>query len=304
MNSNNPNDVMDEKKGFISKYTIILFFVLAYAITWVAWTINMIIARGYDNDLDKVENASSGILVLWVIAALTAVYGPAISAVLLTAFNEGKAGLRDFLRRLVKWRVGIQWYLVVLLIPLSLVIVIPLSINLYFGGTIQGTLQLQVSLLAAVMNIIPFIILSGGQEEPGWRGFAQPKLEERFNATIATLIIGTLWFFWHLPLYIWIPYVSQYGDSLLRGLIFQIGIAFLLTWIYNSTKSILMPILFHAIFNFLGRGEILATNLVSQASVIDYMLLMIRATFVMALILLWRYGPERLSSQVEDENKF
>ena len=289
---------MNMKKGFITKNKILLFFVLAYAISWTCWIINLIIARGYDYGLDMVEIAGSAVLVVWVICSITALYGPVISAVLLTAFSEGKTGLRDFVRRIVKWRVGIQWYLMVLLIPLTIIIAIPVSINLYFGGTIQDTLQPQVGLLAAVINIIPYLILTGGQEEPGWRGFAQPKLEERFNATIATLIIGTLWFFWHLPLYIWIPYVSQYESSLLRGLLFQIGIAFLLTWIYNSTKSILMPILFHAIFNYIGSGDLLGWNLVSRANEIDLNLLMIGATFAMTLLLLWKYGPKRLSSHI------
>jgi uncharacterized protein len=53
-----------------------------------------------------------GMLGIFMLAAFT---GPTLAAFIVTAATQGKAGMRQFLRRYVEWRVGVQWYLIVLL---------------------------------------------------------------------------------------------------------------------------------------------------------------------------------------------
>jgi membrane protease YdiL (CAAX protease family) len=96
-----------------------------------------------------------------------------------------------------------------------------------------------------------FFFRAGGQEELGFRGFAQPKLQEKFNSVIASLIIGMMWFLWHLPLLLWLPTfepVQSYEETLMFG-IFVVELSFTYTWIYNRTQSILLPMLLHATYN-------------------------------------------------------
>jgi membrane protease YdiL (CAAX protease family) len=76
----------------------------------------------------------------------------------------------------------------------------------------------------------------GAQEEPGWRGFALPRLQERFSPVKATLVLGLIWGVWHVPLY---------GPV---GFVVPMVLAFFYTWVYNRTGSTLMPILLHASF--------------------------------------------------------
>ncbi len=78
--------------------------------------------------------------------------------------------------------------------------------------------------------------ICGGQEEPGWRGFALPRLEERHVPLVATLILGLGWGVWHIPLY---------G---LAGFVVPLVLAFFYSWLYNRTQSVLLCILLHASF--------------------------------------------------------
>lgn len=76
----------------------------------------------------------------------------------------------------------------------------------------------------------------GAQEEPGWRGFALPRLQERFSPLTATLVLGLIWGVWHVPLY---------GPV---GFVVPFVLAFFYTWVFNRTGSTFMAILLHASF--------------------------------------------------------
>ena len=101
--------------------------------------------------------------------------------------------------------------------------------------------QPDVSLLvgripAYVQTLLITAVIFGGQEEPGWRGFALPRLEERHSPLVATLILGLGWGVWHIPLY---------G---LAGFVVPLVLAFYYSWLYNRTRSILLCILLHGSF--------------------------------------------------------
>ena len=87
-------------------------------------------------------------------------------------------------------------------------------------------------------------------EEVGWRGYALPRLQKRYGALIASLLLGLLWGSWHLPQW-FIPATGQadkwpFAIFLLHTIAFSI----LLTWLYNRSAGSLWPvILAHAAFN-------------------------------------------------------
>jgi membrane protease YdiL (CAAX protease family) len=168
----------------------------------------------------------------------------------MTAVTQGRAGILQLLRHYVLWRVGISWYLLVLLgVPaLLLIAVLPLPGALSFWPTY-------------LMLYLLFLVAEGPLgEEPGWRGFALPRLEQRSGPLVGTLLLGVLWGLWHLPLF-FIPGTDQYGMSFGTGfvghligsvpfVIWTIALAVIFTWVFNNTRgSLLLAMLLHASIN-------------------------------------------------------
>jgi len=274
----------------LSRFSVPLFFLLSYGWSWGCWLLVSRIPEIYENEL---YGASTILTVVeipiftrigFVIAFLTDTFGPAISAIILTSAIGGKASLREFFGRVVKWRVNIRYYLAVFLIPPAMV---ALCIGLIYlwGGTPQIDISTS-SVWVAVGIFAKNFFRTGGQEELGFRGFAQQKLQTRFNLFVTSLIIGVLWFFWHLPLYLWVPEASQYGKSLLSGLLLQVGFCFMFTWVYSRTKSILMPMLLHAVINSL-HGILLISVSGPNAELISWLALMVPYT-ALGGWLIWR----------------
>src|SRR3989442_5448011 len=120
-------------------------------------------------------------------------------AALMTAVTQRRAGLLQLLRRYVLWRVGIPWYLLVLLgVPaLLLIAVLPLR-----GAVSAFRLPALSFWPTYLMGYLLYLVAYGPLfEEPGWRGFALPRLEQRSGPLVGTLLLGVLWGLWHLPLF-------------------------------------------------------------------------------------------------------
>lgn len=88
-------------------------------------------------------------------------------------------------------------------------------------------------------------------EEPGWRGFALPQLQQRYGPVPATLILAPLWAGWHLPLFQMPGWSSA---TPWQFLLILTGIAFLFTAAANLSKfNVLVAIVLHAFFNTSSR---------------------------------------------------
>ena len=216
-------------KAFVKQHRLVTFFVLAYALSWYPWILALVRGR------------TSGPNPL----------GPLVAGIIVTAIVYGRPGLREYFARLVRWRVGVRWYAIVLGLPLLLCL-IAAATSLWLTNS-----QLQ-SLSAEQLRELPdkfiFILLFIGLgEEPGWRGFALPQLQMKNSPLKASLILAPLWALWHLPLigneFPW-PIVPAFLLSVL-------GATLLLTWLSNGTKgSVLLCMIFHAATNTLGAGLI------------------------------------------------
>jgi membrane protease YdiL (CAAX protease family) len=108
------------------------------------------------------------------------------------------------------------------------------------------------SLILQVAALFFYILLFGGplNSEPGWRGFALPRLQERNSPLVTSLILGLAWAAWRFPLFIngfysnlsadWLP---VFAEQALNNLL----LAFLFTWLFNHTRgNVLACILLHA----------------------------------------------------------
>ena len=281
----------------IKRFSVPLFFLLTYAWSWGCWLFVARILDIYKFVLQGVPTILTVsaipiyIRIGFAIAALLGTFGPAISAIGLTAAIGGKVALREFLGRIVKWRVGIRYYLAAFLIPPAMLI-LRLGLILLLGGKFQTYIS-PYSFLVGLGIFINFFIRAGGQEELGFRGFAQPKLQEKFSPAITSLIIGVLWFFWHLPLYLWVPGATQYGQSLIFGLLAQICFCFTFTWIYNRTQSILMPMLLHATINFIH--SLVVVSVSGSRSDLIFWIAMIVPYFVLGVWLVLRDGSKNIT---------
>lgn len=215
------------------------FFLLTFVLAWMIWLPIGYFAPDY-----------------FLLAIIPGAWAPTIVSVLLTWLTDGKSGVRQFLSRVIRWRVSFQWYLVVLFgIAVIAFAAQGLNIWLFDGEPVKLNLPAGIpenGLLIALPIIFFVNIFFGGPlaEDIGWRGYALPKLREKMNAFTASLLIGIVWVLWHLPFF-WIPEgkIAVGGIPLLWFALLTTAWSVLFAWVYVNTESILMPVLFHAAVN-------------------------------------------------------
>jgi membrane protease YdiL (CAAX protease family) len=214
----------------------------------------------------KLSDATSGLLNAAAILA-----GPTLSAFIMTAATEGRAGLRRLLGRYVLWRVGIRWYLFALLgVPLVMVLgTMIVSGGLPNLGALGGP-----SYVLGYLAFFVLVFVFGGPllEEPGWRGFALPRLERLHGPLGGTLILGVLWALWHLPEFLVPSWAASSGGGGIVGItlftITAITFTIVITWVFNNTRaSLLLAILVHASIDTFGStlGAIFPARAVASA---------------------------------------
>jgi uncharacterized protein len=261
---------------FVRRHPLATFLVLTYGLSWVLW-IPLAIFR----------DAASG--PYGPIALLLGSNIPSAVAIVLTAVGLGKSATRKLLGRLLIWRVGWQWYLV-LLAPTALVIGIISLVAITRGGP---TAALAVPLLSAIITIA-FMTFPGSAlgEEIGWRGFALPRLQFRRTALTASLVVGSLHGLWHLPL--WLNGNVDHPLSLYPAFLIQaLALSVIYTWLYNSSKgSLLLVVLFHTATN--APLTLVLLPLGIQNWVLPFWL-MAGFTAAAALVVVAVFGPSRLS---------
>lgn len=225
----------------------LLFYVIAFAISWLVQIPIVAAARG----LVQVDLPDS----LGFLSAAA----PMISALVVTARLGGMIGVRRLLSRLLRWRVTLRWYAVALLgFPALALVAIGLGFLLTgqlpdFSASYVGRVLPQLpGALSFWLLLPPFLLYSIATtipEEVGWRGFALPRLQSRYGSLWASLVVGVLWGFWHLPLF-FSPDAAQSGISFPLFLAVTIFSSFLFTWVFNRTEgSLLMVVLLHSSFN-------------------------------------------------------
>lgn len=178
--------------------------------------------------------------------------GPTLAAFIMTSITEGKAGVLRLLRRYIQWRAGWQWYLFILLgIPALLVLgimVLPGALASFHGLP-------PLFLVKYAVSFVLILILGGALgEEPGWRGFALPRMQPRYGPLWGTLLLGVLWACWHLPHFLTPAQGGGPGTSFATFLtnfpIFLCSVillAIIFTWVFNHTRgSLFIAILLHA----------------------------------------------------------
>jgi membrane protease YdiL (CAAX protease family) len=174
------------------------------------------------------------------------VFIPALMAISLTAFSEGKAGVRSLLGKLAPRRIDLKW----ITIAVTLGLVARLLINLIaLGLGMISTIQLRPGGPASYVLLVVVFFVFAIPEELGWRGYALPKLLQRRTPLAAALIVGVIWGSLHLALLL--PGMMNEGAPPLPTLLGLASSSVLFTWLYiHSGGSILVTTIFHAAQSF------------------------------------------------------
>ncbi len=210
---------------------IAMFFLIAYAISWTAWI--TLFARHLS------PFAWPG---RWFY--LAAVLAPQAAALVSSAVEGGRAELRAFYRRVTR-RVPFRWAIIAICVPPIIYLVrdaVSVGFHLPHDSFFHHPPRTVTALLLG-----QFAVVIG--EEPGWRGFALPRLLGRFGPVVGTLILGIAWAFWHLPLFI-ISGTPQYGTGFLPFALELMAWSMVITLIMMHARgSVVAAMLFHASAN-------------------------------------------------------
>jgi membrane protease YdiL (CAAX protease family) len=179
------------------QHPLVSFYLMAFGWTWL---VDLLILS-----LWRQPSGAGGDALRLIIPAV--VGAPTFPALIMTALTQGRAGMGQLLRRCVRWRVGLQWYLFVL-VGFPALILLGLLVP---PGGITGLREPVPALVESYVPVFIIILLVGGPlpEEPAWRGFALPRLEQCLGPLRGTLLLGLLWGLWHFPLFLFILYASK-----------------------------------------------------------------------------------------------
>jgi membrane protease YdiL (CAAX protease family) len=217
-------------------------------------------------------------------------FGPLVGA-LVALYATGRS-VRGWLRSNVRIRIPLRWFGWALVLP-------PLFIGLAgvvhvvaFGASID--LDAINPLWFYPVAVVVVFLVGGGQEELGWRGFALPALQQRFSALAASISVGLVWFVWHLPLF-FLPGSAQSNLPLVPYIVAVLSASIILTWLYNSSGSVLVPMLYHGGINpiaaYFPTGGVEAVETATGYG--SYTLVLVVAVAVLLAV----YGSRTLSNR-------
>lgn len=250
-------------RGFpalILNHPLVAYFVLAYAGSWIVITPLVLHGQG----LISLSDGAS-----FILFALSAVAGPALAAFTVTGVLEGRPGMRRLLRRTFQMRAGLHWYVVALFSFFAIWLV---AYSLLFNGAPLFSLIQNWTLLLSVFlpNVLLGLLIPSIGEEPGWRGFALPRLQAQFGPVLGTVILGTLHGIWHLPAF-FTPMLGPVTPvGFIAFVLTAIAGTFIYTWIFNNTRgSVWMAMVTHASSNAAAQllGQLIPRDVVLSGPV-------------------------------------
>jgi membrane protease YdiL (CAAX protease family) len=235
------NSNVGKSNNHIVRGPLLAYIVLSYIYFWGFLALVMVILGILRLKPDSLPAWTLPVIVI------SGSWTPNLAAVSVTGMLEGRKGIRQLLSKFFANRIAVRWYLVALF-PFVFTFV---AAGIYWlaGGVAAGNKGLSAGFW---VGLIFLNLLQGATgEEAGWRGFALPRLLEKYGRVKGSLVLGLLWNFWHLPLWLlsgyagidFLVYIFAFGVSI-------VSLTFLLTWISSKTPDNLIPIVIaHFSFN-------------------------------------------------------
>ena len=252
--------------SLVKRHPLISFFVLAYALSWWPWVL-------YALDLSPQPIVG---------------FGPFLAALVVLAITQGKTGIVGLLRRMVRWRMAPVWYAVALLLPVAISLTAAV-LNVVLGAQAPSSVELGgwTGLFSTFFILLLIPGLGGTWEEPGWRGYALPRLQVGRSALFASLILWVGLVVWHLPLMI-------VGEVHWSDVVFLLGFAIVFNWVFNNANgSVLIIMIMHAMNNTISGSFI--GPMFSGADSMRQSWLYAALWCAVATVVVVVYGPQHLS---------
>lgn len=241
------HSVVTRLTAFIRRHAVLAYFALTFAISWGG----ALIAVGGSGGMQGTTPGSDPRFAYALIAMLA---GPSITGILLTAILLGTKGLREFVARLLTWRVRAKWYAVALVTaPLAMItalVALSYGSRAFVPGLFISDQKNSLLLISLAVGLS-----AGLFEELGWTGFAVPALRRRCSVVATGLIVGVWWSAWHLFPNLWSMrsaagelstsvYLAATATSVFVGYLTAFRV--LMVWVYEHTHSIAVAMLMHA----------------------------------------------------------
>ncbi len=232
---------MTNIRAFVKRHPVLSYYVLTFAISGSA----SLLVIGTTGSIPPPDAQADS---LAPVIAMALVAGTSISGLVLTGLVDGRAGFRELLSRLLRWRVGARWYAVALLTAPLLATAILLSLS-YFSPEFLPAIVTADDKAGLLLQGILAGLAGALCEEIGWTGFAIPRLRLKHGVLATGLFMGLLWGVWHFP-----PFWRSNTFSELLPLAVLLWQLFswlppyrvLMVWVYDHTESLLLATLMHA----------------------------------------------------------
>ncbi len=216
---------------------VLTFVAISYTVTWACFITAGVLA-----------SEAPGLRLPLLLAGS---FAPTSVAVILTARHNGRSAVRELLGRLLRWRVSLRWYA----FALGFFALIKLAVAVTYRTASGRWPAFGDSPWYAVLVAIALAGIIGGPlgEEVGWRGYALPRMTDRFGAAWAPVLLGLMWACWHLPVFV-VPglgdFADQFGQSFPTYVLQVTALSVTMAWLMNRTGgSLLLAVLMHSAIN-------------------------------------------------------
>ncbi len=217
--------------------------------------------------------------------AISIVVAPIIAALILNSRKKGLDKKTGLVKKSFDFKISKKiWYIPTFLI-LPIVWILTLGLLILTGVTFDG---LTFPLIFLVF-LLPIFIIGSTCEEVGWQGYVYDKMEDRWHAFKASLILGVIWAFWHVPVWFFTIPADPQWVWLVGQILNLIGSRILIVWIYNNTEKRVFPaILIHVIFDV---GSFMLPNFITSMG----MMITGIVCLIIALLVVFLWGPETMT---------
>ncbi len=245
----NKKNIMKKTISILTKNPIVYFFLLSFLISWILW-VPLLYGHfkfGWTNwEGNPWTNYKT---LLGILGSL----GPAISAIIMTYLIDGNNGVKVLFKKVIQWRENILWWIIGFYLWWIICSLLAIVFNLKPLQDITLGFVFSLINIPAMIFVIQLPLLIGMfGEELGWRGFALPKLLDKYDPIVSSIILALPWIFWHTPLAVFQDWRGNMPieNFLLNYILLIFPLTLIFTWFFQKTKgSVLLVIIFHKSFN-------------------------------------------------------
>lgn len=256
----------------LKRHPVLTFYVLAFAFSWLGWIPQALYVRGlFPFDSPLLNFLGGG--------------GPTLAAVIVLLARREKEDIAHLFRSLFELKAAPWWFV------FAFGFWFAVAAGALGGGVLLGQAAPTLGSFAwgSLAPVFVTMLLSNVWEEIGWRGFALPRLRQKYADWQIVLLMGLLWHLWHLPLLL-NPASPMSGLPWAGELLFSLALTVIYTWLYvNTAGSLFFVSIFHALSNTVA-FVLLETGVFTSSYG-----LVVGITGLVALAILLRCGPQRLS---------